>query len=140
MIIGIGCDHAGVGFKERVSTWLLEKGYNVRDFGTTTEESVDYPDFAHAVSQSIEQGDTNMGVLICGTGIGMTMSANRHKGIRAALCKDGNACEMARKHNDADILCIGARNTNPAILFDMLGCFFNTEFEGGRHQKRIEKI
>ncbi len=140
MIIGIGCDHAGFHLKERVNKWLLENGYSIRDFGTTTEESVDYPDFAHAVSQSIEQGDTNMGVLICGTGIGMTMSANRHKGIRAALCKDGNACEMARKHNDANILCIGARNTNPAILFDMLGCFFNTEFEGGRHQKRIEKI
>ena len=140
MIIGIGCDHAGFHLKERVNKWLLENGYSIRDFGTTTEESVDYPDFAHAVSQSIEQGDTNMGVLICGTGIGMTMSANRHKGIRAALCKDGNACEMARKHNDANVLCIGARNTNPAILFDMLGCFFNTEFEGGRHQKRIEKI
>ncbi len=140
MIIGIGCDHAGFHLKERVNKWLLENGYSIRDFGTTTEESVDYPDFAHAVSQSIEQGDTNMGVLICGTGIGMTMSANRHKGIRAALCKDGNACEMARKHNDANVLCIGARNTNPAILFDMLDCFFNTEFEGGRHQKRIEKI
>ena len=140
MIIGIGCDHAGFHLKERVNKWLLENGYSIRDFGTTTEESVDYPDFAHAVSQSIEQCDTNMGVLICGTGIGMTMSANRHKGIRAALCKDGNACEMARKHNDANVLCIGARNTNPAILFDMLGCFFNTEFEGGRHQKRIEKI
>ena len=140
MIIGIGCDHAGFHLKERVNKWLLKNNYNIRDFGTTTEESVDYPDFAHAVSQSIEQGDTNMGVLICGTGIGMTMSANRHKGIRAALCKDGNACEMARKHNDANVLCIGARNTNPAILFDMLGCFFNTEFEGGRHQKRIEKI
>ena len=140
MIIGIGCDHAGFHLKERVNKWLLENGYSIRDFGTTTEESVDYHDFAHAVSQSIEQGDTNMGVLICGTGIGMTMSANRHKGIRAALCKDGNACEMARKHNDANVLCIGARNTNPAILFDMLGCFFNTEFEGGRHQKRIEKI
>ncbi len=140
MIIGIGCDHAGFHLKERVNKWLLKNNYNIRDFGTTTEESVDYPDFAHAVSQSIEQGYTNMGVLICGTGIGMTMSANRHKGIRAALCKDGNACEMARKHNDANILCIGARNTNPAILFDMLGCFFNTKFEGGRHQKRIEKI
>ena len=140
MNIILANDHAGTALKNEIKKVLENKGYSVINLGCDTEESVDYPDFAHAVSQSIEQGYTNMGVLICGTGIGMTMSANRHKGIRAALCKDGNACEMARKHNDANILCIGARNTNPAILFDMLGCFFNTEFEGGGHQKRIEKI
>ena len=136
----IASDHAGYYLKEDIKNHLIDKNISVFDIGPYNDQSVDYPDFAHAVSQSIEQGDTNMGVLICGTGIGMTMSANRHKGIRAALCKDGNACEMARKHNDANVLCIGARNTNPAILFDMVGCFFNTEFEGGRHQKRIEKI
>ena len=92
------------------------------------------------MAESIEQNNAQMGVLICGTGIGMSMSANKHKSIRAALCKDGAAAEMTRKHNDANVLCIGARNTNPAILLDMLDAFFHTEFEGGRHQRRIDKI
>ena len=140
MKVAIGCDHAGIRFKERVMNWLWEKGYGSQDLGTGSEDSVDYPDFAHAVADSIEQKNAQMGVLICGTGIGMSMAANKHKSIRAALCKDGLACEMARKHNDANVLCIGARNTNPAILLDMLDAFFHTEFEGGRHQRRIEKI
>ena len=140
MKVAIGCDHAGIRFKERVMNWLWEKGYGSQDLGTSSEDSVDYPDFAHAVADSIEQKNAQMGVLICGTGIGMSMAANKHKSIRAALCKDGGACEMARKHNDANVLCIGARNTNPAILLDMLDAFFHTEFEGGRHQRRIEKI
>ena len=140
MKVAIGCDHAGIRFKERIINWLWEKGYSAQDLGTSSEDSVDYPDFAHAVAESIEQNNAQMGVLICGTGIGMSMSANKHKSIRAALCKDGAAAEMTRKHNDANVLCIGARNTNPAILDDLLGAFFNTEFEGGRHEKRIEKI
>ena len=140
MKVAIGCDHAGIRFKERIINWLWEKGYSAQDLGTSSEDSVDYPDFAHAVAESIEQNNAQMGVLICGTGIGMSMSANKHKSIRAALCKDGSAAEMTRKHNDANVLCIGARNTNPAILLDMLDAFFHTEFEGGRHQRRIDKI
>jgi len=140
MIVAIGCDHAGVKFKQRIEEWLLEQGYNVRDFGTENEDSVDYPDFAHNVCEAIEQGGTDKGVLICGTGIGMSMTANKYPNIRAALCKDGASAEMTRKHNNANVLCIGARNTNPAILHDMLGAFFNTEFEGGRHEKRLKKM
>ena len=140
MKVAIGCDHAGIRFKERIINWLWEKGYSAQDLGTGSEDSVDYPDFAHAVAESIEQNNAQMGILICGTGIGMSMSANKHKSIRAALCKDGAAAEMTRKHNDANVLCIGARNTNPAILLDMLDAFFHTEFEGGRHQRRIDKI
>ena len=147
MKVAIASDHAGFKFKTKISKWLTEEGYNVRDFGPDSEDSVDYPEFAHKVCEAIlkpprakEQGGTERGILICGTGIGMSMTANRHEGIRAALCKDGGAAEMTRKHNNANVLCIGARNTNPAILHDLLSAFFNTEFEGGRHQKRIEKI
>ena len=140
MKVAIASDHAGFKFKTRISKWLEEQGHNVRDFGPDSEDSVDYTEFAHTVCEAIEQGGTQMGVLICGTGIGMSMAANRHKGIRAALCKDGGTAEMTRRHNNANVLCIGARNTNPAILHDLLGAFFNTEFEGGRHEKRINKI
>ena len=139
-IVAIGSDHAGYEVKQEISNWLLEQGHVVRDFGPENNESVDYPDFAHSVCEAVEQGGTEIGILICGTGIGMSMVANKHEGIRAGLCKDIATAEMTRKHNDANVLCIGARNTQTELHTHIVDKFINTEFEGGRHQKRLDKF
>ena len=140
MIVTIGSDHGGDKTKEAISEWLLDQGHNVRDWGTDSEESCDYPDFANDVCELVADGGANFGILICGTGIGMSMAANRNPKIRAGLCKDTETAMLTRAHNNANVLCLGARVTDPANINDIVSAFLYTEFEGGRHQKRIGKF
>ena len=140
MIIALGSDHGGYIAKEQISEWLLKEGHNVKDFGTDSSESCDYPDFAKGVCEAVEQGETDFGILICGTGIGMSMVANRNPAIRAGLCKDTETAMLTRQHNDANVLCLGARVTDPNWIYEIVKTFLTTEFEGGRHKKRLEKL
>ncbi len=139
-MIAIASDHAGVDLKRALSEVIRTGGHDVRDLGPTDSTSVDYPDFAHRVANAVASGEAAMGVLICGTGIGMSLSANRHPGVRAALCHDAFTAEMARRHNDANVLCVGARVTGAGVAEQMVRIFLETPFEGGRHQRRVEKI
>jgi len=139
-MIVIASDHAGVDLKARLIELISESGREIRDLGPADTSSVDYPDFAHAVAEALTTGEAERGVLICGTGIGMSLTANRHTGVRAALCHDAFTAEMARRHNDANVLCIGARSTGPGVAEQMVQIFIETPFEGGRHQRRVEKI
>jgi len=136
----IGTDHAGFEVKPFVIEYLQKKGIEVEDLGTYSTESVDYPDFAHKVAEAVKNNPGTMGILICGSGIGMSLAANKHKGIRAALCHDHYTASMARKHNDANILCFGARIVGKGEIESILEGWLNSEFEGGRHQRRVEKI
>ena len=136
----IGTDHAGFEVKPFVIEYLTKKGIEVEDLGTYSSESVDYPDFAHKVAQAVLDNSGTMGILICGTGIGMSLAANKHKGIRAALCHDYYTAEMARRHNNANILCFGARIVGKGEIESILEAWLSHEFEGGRHQRRVEKI
>ena len=136
----IGTDHAGFEVKPFVIDYLQKKGIEVEDLGTYSNESVDYPDFAHKVAQAVLENPGSMGILICGSGIGMSLAANKHKGIRAALCHDYYTAEMARRHNNANILCFGARIVGLGEIESILEAWLTHEFEGGRHQKRVEKI
>jgi ribose 5-phosphate isomerase B len=138
--IAIASDHAGFEYKEKIKLFLHQIGFDSEDFGTYSIESVDYPDYAHLVSDIISQSKYNRGILICGTGIGMSITANKHKGIRAAVCESVEAAKLSRMHNDANILCLGARITPRERVEEIIKVFLNTKFEGGRHQKRIEKI
>ena len=141
MKIAIGSDHAGFELKESLFEALDIEGAEVVDVGTENKnDSVDYPDFANKVSSLVLKGTADYGVLICGSGIGMSMAANRYPGVRAALCTDGLSAELARKHNDANILCLGARVLGSDTAKRALHRFLNTEFEGGRHQFRVEKL
>lgn len=139
-IIPIGADHAGFKLKEVLKSYLLEKGYEVKDFGCFSEESIDYADFGHAVSSFIEENIGMKGVLICGSGNGINMTANKHLGIRSALCWKTEIAELARLHNDANIITLPARFITEEEAKKMVNTFFTTAFEGGRHQKRIDKI
>lgn len=138
--IAFGCDHAGFGFKETLKTTALECGMDAIDFGTNSNNPVDYPDFAKAVARALLAGEVEKGVLICGTGIGMSMSANRVTGVRAALCTNSEMAALSRLHNNANILVLGARVIDLAIAQDCLKAFLKTQFEGGRHLSRVEKI
>lgn len=138
--IAIAADHAGVKLKENVKDQLEELGFNVQDLGTHSTESVDYPDFADALAGTIKDGDAEMGVLICGSGIGISIAANRHKHIRAALCHSEMAARLARQHNNANVLVLGSRTTDEKTALACVKIFFSTEFEGGRHEKRVEKL
>ena len=138
--IAIGSDHAGFGLKEKVVKWLESQNANFKDFGTYTAESVDYPDFAHAVASEVEKGNYDLGILICGTGIGVNMTANKHQGIRSALCWNKDVVKLARSHNNANIICLPGRLITIEEAIEILDIFFNTEFEGGRHKRRIDKI
>ncbi len=141
MKIIIGSDHTGFDLKNRFKELLTnELGYEVSDAGTYSADSVDYPDIARNVASAVASGEYEKGVLICGTGIGMSIAANRFKGIRAALCHDIYTAEMSRRHNNANILVIGARVTGEGLALEILKVFFRTEFEGGRHKMRIDKI
>ena len=140
MNIGIACDHAAFKEKEQLILFVNKMDIKVTDYGCLSEESVDYPDFAHALSEGIINSDIDKGILICGTGIGISIAANKNKGIRAALCTSSFHAEMARKHNNANVISFGSRTTNFKDICTMTKVFLNTEFEGGRHQKRIEKI
>lgn len=140
MKIAIGSDHAGYVMKTMVVDHLQSRGYEPVDFGTDSEDSVDYPDFAHLVSSAVEGGDFEKGIVICGSGNGVSMSANKHQGIRAALCWIPEIARLARAHNDANILALPARFIDSAIAFEIVDIFFSTVFEGGRHCTRVEKI
>jgi len=138
--IAIGNDHAGVEFKNKLIQKLRSKGYEIMNVGTDTLDSVDYPDIAKKVSGKVLDGEVNFGILICGTGIGISIAANKIKGIRAALCHNEYTAKLARLHNDANIIALGARVLGIDLGLACVETFVNTEFEGGRHAKRVEKI
>lgn len=140
-MIFIACDHAGFSLKHFVKQWLLQNSYEVCDLGVDKQERVDYPDYAKLLCDRVlETGEQAKGVLICGSGIGMSMSANRFAGIRAALCTSAYMAQITRKHNDANVLCLGARISGEGEVESMLEAFFHTDFEGGRHICRIGKL
>jgi ribose 5-phosphate isomerase B len=136
----IGCDHAGFDYKEEVKKKLTEAGWQVEDKGTHSNESTDYPDYAHAVASMVEEGRAAAGILICGSGNGVCMTANKHKGIRAALCWGEELASLSRQHNNANVLCMPARFVSLEEAFKMTDVFLSTPFEGGRHEKRVGKI
>ena len=138
--IAIGCDHAGFDCKEDLISFIEAKGLLFKDFGTFNKESVDYPDFAHPVANAVENGEAAFGVLLCGSANGVAITANKHQGIRAAICWGEELAQLARKHNNANILCIPARFVRDGDAEKMLDIFMNTAFEAGRHQERISKM
>ena len=138
--VAIGSDHAGFALKESLVETLAQLGYETIDLGTDSVDSVDYPDFAHAVAAALVAGKADKGVLICGSGIGISMAANRHPDVRAALVHDALGARMCRQHNDANVIVFGGRMIGIEVARDCLDVFLNTEFEGGRHQRRIDKI
>lgn len=140
MKIAIGCDHAGPQLKAEVLAYLDDKGIEYVDLGVQEGEKADYPDKAKEVCQKITSGECQLGILICGTGIGMSMSANKIKGIRAACCSDYFSAKYTRAHNDANVLCIGARVVGAGLAAELVDVFLNTPFEGGRHERRVDKI
>lgn len=139
-MIVIAADHAAVELKAEIVAWLEGHDHRVEDLGTHGPESVDYPDLAHLVAARVAAGNAERGILVCGTGLGMSISANRHPGVRAALCHDAFTAEMARRHNDANVLCLGARVTGPGVALQAVELFVTTPFDGGRHQRRVSKI
>lgn len=140
MKIAIGSDHAGFNYKEAIKDHLQQTGHTVEDLGTFTEASCDYPDYAHAVAHAVEQGQAEMGVLVCGSANGVAITANKHAGIRAAICWEKEIAILARAHNNANIICIPARFVSTDATFEMVDAFLATPFEGGRHQTRVGKI
>lgn len=141
MKIAIGSDHAGFRLKERIRAFLAERGMIVEDFGTSgAEPSVDYPRFAQEVGRAVASGRAERGILICGTGIGMSMAANRIRGVRAALCHDHYSARLGRAHNDANVLCVGGRTTGTDVALEIVATFLETGFEGGRHERRVHMI
>ncbi|MCD6427004.1 MAG: ribose 5-phosphate isomerase B [Caldisericaceae bacterium] len=140
MKIAIGSDHAGFKLKEEIKKFLEEKGIEVVDFGTNSEERVDYPDYAISLAESVAKGEETFGILICGTGIGMSIAANKVKGIRASLVSDVYSAHSAREHNNANILCMGGRVLGTELAKEITNAWLNAEFLGGRHERRINKI
>jgi len=140
MKISIGSDHAGFEMKELVKTYLSALGHSFHDYGTYSAESTDYPDYAHAVASAVEEEQDGRGILLCGSANGVCMTANKHAGIRAALCWTAEIASLARQHNNANILCIPARFVSEETAKEMVTTFLNTAFEGGRHSKRVDKI
>src|SRR5690554_3456376 len=140
MDIAIGNDHAGTDYKVEIVAFLEEAGHTVINYGTDSDDSVDYPDFVHPVASDVAEGKADMGIILCGSGNGANMTANKHQKVRAALCWTKEIAALARQHNDANVLSIPARFTSKPQAVDMVKTFLETEFEGGRHQKRIKKI
>ena len=140
MKISIGNDHAGPEYKKAIVEMLKANGYEVTNYGTDSTDSVDYPDFAHPVALDVETKKADFGIIICGSGNGIAMSANKHQGIRAALCWMKEIAVLARQHNNANIISIPARYTSIPQAVEMVQTFLNTDFEGGRHQNRVDKI
>ncbi|HWH62281.1 MAG TPA: ribose 5-phosphate isomerase B [Ginsengibacter sp.] len=138
--VAIGCDHAGFEYKEDVISFLDGKSVKWKDFGTYSTDSVDYPDFAHPVSNAVEAGEASFGILICGSANGVAITANKHQGIRAAVCWEDEIAELARKHNNANVICIPARFVREGLVEEMIERFMHTDFEGGRHKIRVGKI
>ena len=140
MKIAVGSDHAGYAAKEHLKRWLAERSHEVVDLGTHGSASVDYPDFASRVGRAVIEGDAPLGLLVCGSGIGMSIAANKIAGIRAAHCTDAYQARVAREHNDANVLCLGARVSGLGVMEDTLESFLGHAFAGGRHAARVEKI
>ena len=140
MKISIGNDHAGPEYKKAIVDFLKQKGHEILNHGTDTFDSVDYPDFGHRVAIDVETGKANFGIVICGSGNGINMTVNKHQGIRSALCWDKESASLARQHNDANIISIPARFTSIQQAVEMVDTFLNTNFEGGRHANRVNKI
>ncbi len=140
MKIALGSDHGGLNLKESVKEHLLNKGFEVKDFGTYTKESMDYPDIAEKVAIEVRDNHFDFGILVCGTGIGIGIAANKIQGIRAALCHDTFSAHATREHNNANILTMGERVIGTSLAIDIVDTFLSTKFEGGRHQTRIDKI
>jgi len=140
MNIAIGSDHRGVEAKRRLVASLQQQGHTVADVGTNAQESVDYPDLAYEVAQRVSKGTAERGILICGTGIGMCIAANKLRGVRAAPCHDSITAEMSRRHNDANVLCLSADLLGEELIERMVRIFLETPFDGGRHARRVEKI
>lgn len=138
--IAIGADHAGFEYKEKLKKYLQDNGYEVKDYGTHSAESADYPDFAHPVANAVELGTNVMGVLICGSANGVAITANKHQGIRAAICWNEELASLARQHNNANIVCLPARYLDYKDAETIADRFLHTEFEGGRHERRVSKI
>ena len=138
--VAIGSDHAGFEYKEELISFIEAKGIPFKDFGTHSKDSVDYPDFAHPVAEEVEKGRASFGILLCGTANGVAITANKHQGIRAALCWGEEIAQIVRKHNDANIICIPARFVREGDAEKMVQLFMSTEFEGGRHKDRVQKI
>ncbi len=138
--LAIGSDHAGYNMKEDLKKMLIELGYEVEDMGTHDTASCDYPDFAAAVARAVAKNQAVAGVIVCSTGIGVSMTANKVHGVRAALVHHAYEAEMTRRHNDANVICLGANITGPAIAREAVKTFLNTDFEGGRHQRRVDKM
>ena len=138
--IGLASDHAGFELKELVKTYIEQQGYTYKDFGTYTIESCDYPDFAHPLAQAVEAGEVDLGIAVCGSGNGISMTLNKHQGIRAAICWNVDISRVTRAHNDANVLVLSARFINREEAKEIINTFLNTPFEGGRHLRRIQKI
>ena len=139
-IVAMAADHGGYEMKELLKADLDGLGFDVLDLGTNSNDSVDYPDFGHALGQAIEDNKARYGVAICGSGIGISIAANRHANVRAALCHDGLTAKLARQHNNANVLALGARIIGIETARDAVSAFFTTDFEGGRHERRVDKI
>jgi ribose 5-phosphate isomerase B len=140
MRIAVGSDHAGFELKESLKEKLREGGHEVLDLGTDTADRVDYPEYAARVGHAVDSGEAERGVLVCGSGIGMCMGANRFPGVRAAVIQDEYDAEMARQHNDANVACFGARKLDAGRAGELMGVFLRSEFEGGRHEARVKKL
>ena len=140
MRIALGSDHAGFGLKSEVAGWLKAAGHEVVDVGAHSRDSIDYPKPAHEVAVRVARGEVDRGVLVCGSGIGVSIAANRHKGVRAANCTHQLQAELSRKHNDANVLALGSRIVHPGLARRLVRIWLATPFEGGRHQARIDKI
>lgn len=138
--IAIGCDHAGYPYKDAIVNLLDQQGYTVLDFGTHSNDSVDYPDFVHPTANSVESGEADLGILLCGSGNGVSMTANKHQNIRAALCWQKEIAVLARSHNNANMISLPVRFISESMALDMVTAFITTEFEGGRHARRVGKM
>lgn len=138
--IAIGADHAGFELKEKVTEYLKRSGFEYKDYGTYSSESADYPDFAHPVALAVENKESDLGILICGSGNGVAITANKHQGIRAAICWLEDLASLARQHNDANVLCLPARYISSDLAMKIIDKFLNSSFEGGRHERRVKKI
>lgn len=138
--IALGSDHAGFVYKEKIKEYLVGKGFEVQDFGTLSTESVDFPDFAHPTAEAVENGAADSGILICGSGQGVNMTANKHQGVRSALCWNTDVARLSRQHNNANVIALPARFVAVEYAIEMIEVFLNTDFEGGRHEGRVNKI
>lgn len=139
-VLAIGCDHGGLDLKNEIVAHLKEMGIKVEDFGIYEQKSVDYPEIALKVTKAITEGKARLGILVCGTGIGMSLAANKVKGIRAAACSETFSAKYTRLHNDSNVLCLGGRVVGVGLALEMVDLFVNTEFEGGRHQRRVDAV